>query len=905
MDHGWLRRGRGGGRGHVAARLAVGLVLGGGALVAPLVAAAGPAGAASLPTPGTLDTAYGVSGIAPALPAVVGTLGPAELATVPPGSYTSGAEGDVLAVSQAAPGQAGSASTGNLDVTRLTPTGALDGSFGSSGVTGLFPSPVGVTATVTPAGLALAPPGSYPDGGAPGDAVVAAAYQPSSAGSGATDLAVTRLTPSGEEDPTFAGTLSSATGPQRSAFGVTETGVPPTSAGTATPGSVLLELACPGSPTSDVPPVLDLPATGGVALEEPGGPSSDGEPGDILLGGIATCGNTSYALVVRLTPAGALDTSFGTGGVASVALPTTLVLGSPEVAGVVLEPGGDVLVVGAGSSEGSSGDVPVLYEAGVSASNGSVDSSLGTGSGVALTPFPALSSISATAATAVPGLAGASGTAAPLAVVGTALPPSEGAVPAVLALNASGGAVAGYGSSGVELFSGLAAGATLRSVVALGGGAAAVAGVQSSGSGSSATASVAVAELTPGGALEPGFATGSTVRGVSLEPCAALDVASCGAAVVESGAGGLLASLASPLTGAAGSTGEGFGAVEALWGPIASAVPTTVRLSGSGGCLGVQVQISLTAPVYAPTDVTWVAARPPEAAAPTLGTAGGTCGASSATGAAAIGAGSTSTTATFLVANTSATPEGDIFAFGFALTAITLVGGGLPDAGLVPASDTTITIAAALPKVAGYDVLSANGGIHTFDAPWFGSLAGQLPRGMSAPAMAADPATGGYWVLTSNGGVHNFHTPWFGSLAGQLPKGVSAVSIAADPLTGGYWVLTSNGGVHTFGTPWFGSLTGQLPTGVSVTGIAADPHTGGYWVLTSNGGVHNFGAPWFGSLAGQLPTGMAATGIAPDPTTGGYWVLTSNGGVHNFGAPWFGSLAGKPLASPVRAVVAG
>jgi hypothetical protein len=193
----------------------------------------------------------------------------------------------------------------------------------------------------------------------------------------------------------------------------------------------------------------------------------------------------------------------------------------------------------------------------------------------------------------------------------------------------------------------------------------------------------------------------------------------------------------------------------------------TVRLTASGGCLGVEVQISLTAPVYLPTDVSWFASRPPEAAAPLIGSTGGSCGADGVRGSATVPAGATSTTTTFFVANPAATPEGDVFAYPFALTGIAPVGGGQPDAGVVTGSDTTITIAGPPPKVVGYDLLTANGGVHNFDAPWFGSLAGQLPRGVSATALAASTVTGGYWILTSNGGVHNFHAPWYGSLAAR------------------------------------------------------------------------------------------------------------------------------------------
>ena len=80
----------------------------------------------------------------------------------------------------------------------------------------------------------------------------------------------------------------------------------------------------------------------------------------------------------------------------------------------------------------------------------------------------------------------------------------------------------------------------------------------------------------------------------------------------------------------------------------------------------------------------------------------------------------------------------------------------------------------------------------------------------------------GYHLLTSDGGVHNFGAPWYGSLARELPAGVSAVGLAADPATGGYWILKSDGGVANFNAPWYGSLRGKIPAGSAVTAIAGE-----------------------------------------------------------------------------------
>jgi len=36
-----------------------------------------------------------------------------------------------------------------------------------------------------------------------------------------------------------------------------------------------------------------------------------------------------------------------------------------------------------------------------------------------------------------------------------------------------------------------------------------------------------------------------------------------------------------------------------------------------------------------------------------------------------------------------------------------------------------------------------------------------------------DAATGGYWILKSNGGVASYNAPWYGSLAGQIASGAA------------------------------------------------------------------------------------------------------------------------------------
>jgi peptidoglycan/xylan/chitin deacetylase (PgdA/CDA1 family) len=101
---------------------------------------------------------------------------------------------------------------------------------------------------------------------------------------------------------------------------------------------------------------------------------------------------------------------------------------------------------------------------------------------------------------------------------------------------------------------------------------------------------------------------------------------------------------------------------------------------------------------------------------------------------------------------------------------------------------------------------SGSGGVKAGDHSTLGADA--LPavikdlRGRGYSFVTIDALRGiGYHVVTSNGGVHNFGAPWYGSLAGKLPAGVTPAGIAADPATGDYWVLKSNGGVSNFNAP--------------------------------------------------------------------------------------------------------
>ena len=191
----------------------------------------------------------------------------------------------------------------------------------------------------------------------------------------------------------------------------------------------------------------------------------------------------------------------------------------------------------------------------------------------------------------------------------------------------------------------------------------------------------------------------------------------------------------------------------------------------------------------------------------------------------------------------------------------------------------------------GYWLTTSAGNVYNFNAPWYGSEAGQK---LASPVVgiAADPVTGGYWLVTSAGTVYNFNAPAYGPSAGtKLSAPVVGITSDGD----GFLLATSDGNVYNFNVPAYGSEAGQkLPT--PIDGIGIDPATTGYWLITGVGNVHNFNAPWSGSEVGtKLPSPVVGITAEGD----GYLLTTKAGNVYPFDAPWSGSEAGQKLPAPV------
>jgi hypothetical protein len=92
---------------------------------------------------------------------------------------------------------------------------------------------------------------------------------------------------------------------------------------------------------------------------------------------------------------------------------------------------------------------------------------------------------------------------------------------------------------------------------------------------------------------------------------------------------------------------------------------------------------------------------------------------------------------------------------------------------------------------------------------------------LNAPVigMTVDPATGGYWELGKDGGVFSFNAPFFGSTGNiRLNQPVDGLTPTADG--GGYWFVASDGGVFSFGDAQFWGSTGSIRLNKPVVGMA-------------------------------------------------------------------------------------
>jgi YVTN family beta-propeller protein len=205
-------------------------------------------------------------------------------------------------------------------------------------------------------------------------------------------------------------------------------------------------------------------------------------------------------------------------------------------------------------------------------------------------------------------------------------------------------------------------------------------------------------------------------------------------------------------------------------------------------------------------------------------------------------------------------------------------------------SPHTAAIAAA-PIGNGYWLVTQTGQIQAFGrAVNHGELTGSDQLTKPIVAMAADPATGGYWLLGGDGGVFSFDAPFYGS-TGTIHLAAPAVGLEATPDGRGYRFVASDGGIFDFGDAHFYGSTGTVKLNKPIIGMANDPATGGYWLDASDGGIFSFHAPFYGST-GNVKLAQPCVGMTALPDGTGYRFVAADGGIFDFGhASFQGSAA--------------
>jgi peptidoglycan hydrolase-like protein with peptidoglycan-binding domain len=203
----------------------------------------------------------------------------------------------------------------------------------------------------------------------------------------------------------------------------------------------------------------------------------------------------------------------------------------------------------------------------------------------------------------------------------------------------------------------------------------------------------------------------------------------------------------------------------------------------------------------------------------------------------------------------------------------------------------------------GYWLVAADGGIFSYNAPFFGST-GNIVLNSPVVDLTPTPTGKGYWLAAADGGVFSFGDAQFYGSMGGTRLNLPVVAIASSPTGRGYWLVAADGGVFSFGDAKF---HGSTPAGIGrVVDLIPRPQGDGYWMIDDQGGVFTFGnAGFFGSLPGMglNPNGRVVAGAA-SPTSKGYVLVGTDGGVYTFGDALFAG-AGTPPSGQITIAVAG
>jgi uncharacterized delta-60 repeat protein len=232
--------------------------------------------------------------------------------------------------------------------------------------------------------------------------------------------------------------------------------------------------------------------------------------------------------------------------------------------------------------------------------------------------------------------------------------------------------------------------------------------------------------------------------------------------------------------------------------------------------------------------------------------------------------------------------------------------GAAPDLGDEPAPGAVDVVATATSR--GYWVLGEHGVVRRFGDAGPVPVILSLDADERAVSLSATPTDRGLWVFTDRGRALPFgDATTFGDLS-SLALNAPIIDSVATPTGQGYYLVAEDGGVFAFGDAVFRGSLGSVELNAPVRALVPTTTNEGYWLVASDGGVFAFGDAGFrGSVPGVLApsqrlnapvTAMVAYGD-------GYLVVGADGGVFTFSdLPFGGSLGGGPIASPIVSLAA-
>jgi uncharacterized delta-60 repeat protein len=199
----------------------------------------------------------------------------------------------------------------------------------------------------------------------------------------------------------------------------------------------------------------------------------------------------------------------------------------------------------------------------------------------------------------------------------------------------------------------------------------------------------------------------------------------------------------------------------------------------------------------------------------------------------------------------------------------------------------------------GYWILNGNGTVNAY-----GDARPQPPvslrSGETAVSLSATPDDLGYWVFTTKGrAIPVGDAPVLGDMSDRRLNAPVLGSVST-PSGHGYWMVAADGGIFTFGDARFYGSTGNMILNKPVMAMAPDPDGVGYWLVASDGGIFSFQADFHGSMGGH-ELNRPVSGMVPGKA--GYLMVAEDGGIFSFGDVTFhGSLGSTPPPNPIASV---